>query len=632
MQHIKEVRVVFKTHLDVGFTNLASKVVEQYFEQFIPNVFSLKSENFSWTVGSWLIHEFLRKSDAEAVRKMEEAINNGRICWHAFPFTAYTEFMDRELLEYGLSLSKSLDQRFGKKTTAAKMTDVPGHTKAIIESLAKNGIKFLHLSKNPACIAPDVPQMFRWRDDAGNEIVVMYDKTYDSEICEIPGTNKAVLLSYTNDNLGPPPLESIENLFVDLQKRFPNAKIVASDLNAIGEIACSIAHTLPIVTEEMGDTWIHGVGVDPRNVSNYRAMLRLRKNFSDEDREKANDGILLVSEHTWGVDEKSYLKDHGNFIRTEFEAARKTPIYKFMEESWQEQRDYITNTVNSLSESAKRQAKEAISEYKTDMPDLTKFEKISDPFSPFSCGSYNLAFNGQGAICLLEKGETVLADQNHLWFAPMYEVFGNEDYDSFIQQYTTSQPDWAIEDLTKVGMGSANKKRLEALPELMGVYQKENVIVAVMEMLGDVHEKFGAPKTMTTTFEFFDNELKVDFAWYNKPANRVAEAIWLGVCLKENNLLLNKIGQWIDPLTVVKNGSRALHAVGCGSGIKAGKISIETLDSALVAPGETSLLNFDNAQPDLEKGLHFNLYNNIWGTNFSMWYDEDARFRFIIRF
>ena len=40
------------------------------------------------------------------------------------------------------------------------------------------------------------------------------------------------------------------------------------------------------------------------------------------------------------------------------------------------------------------------------------------------------------------------------------------------------------------------------------------------------------------------------------------------------------------------------------------------------------LLNFTNDLPKLEHGMHFNLYNNLWGTNFPMWYEEDMRFRF----
>ena len=29
-------------------------------------------------------------------------------------------------------------------------------------------------------------------------------------------------------------------------------------------------------------------------------------------------------------------------------------------------------------------------------------------------------------------------------------------------------------------------------------------------------------------------------------------------------------------------------------------------------------------------GVHFCLLNNLWGTNFPMWFEEDCRFRFKI--
>jgi hypothetical protein len=58
--------------------------------------------------------------------------------------------------------------------------------------------------------------------------------------------------------------------------------------------------------------------------------------------------------------------------------------------------------------------------------------------------------------------------------------------------------------------------------------------------------------------------------------------------------------------------------------------AIESLDAPLVAPGLPSLLNFTNLQPALKHGMHFLLYDNLWGTNFPMWNDEDARFRFTL--
>ncbi len=55
---------------------------------------------------------------------------------------------------------------------------------------------------------------------------------------------------------------------------------------------------------------------------------------------------------------------------------------------------------------------------------------------------------------------------------------------------------------------------------------------------------------------------------------------------------------------------------------------IETLDSPLFALGEKSALNFSRALPDLSRGVHCNLFNNAWGTNYIMWFGEDMRSRF----
>jgi hypothetical protein len=82
----------------------------------------------------------------------------------------------------------------------------------------------------------------------------------------------------------------------------------------------------------------------------------------------------------------------------------------------------------------------------------------------------------------------------------------------------------------------------------------------------------------------------------------------------------------------VENGNRHLHAVGKGvAGSLAGsELSISPLDSALVAPGAPSMLDFNNSQPDLSKGMYFCLLDNLWGTNFPMWFEEDCRFRFVV--
>lgn len=61
-----------------------------------------------------------------------------------------------------------------------------------------------------------------------------------------------------------------------------------------------------------------------------------------------------------------------------------------------------------------------------------------------------------------------------------------------------------------------------------------------------------------------------------------------------------------------------------------GRVQITTLDAPLVCPGEPRLLQFDQTFAPLDGGMHFNLHNNVWGTNFPMWVEGDAQFRFTL--
>ncbi|MFN8562306.1 MAG: hypothetical protein U0703_11960 [Anaerolineae bacterium] len=144
------VHLVFKTHLDIGFTNYAADVVQTYFRKFIPQAVALaertrdREQRFRWTTGAWLIYAYLEQASLEERRRMEAAIAAGDICWHALPFTTHSELIDESLWRFGLSYGQVLDRRFGKQTIAAKMTDVPGHTRALVPLLAEAGSLTAH--------------------------------------------------------------------------------------------------------------------------------------------------------------------------------------------------------------------------------------------------------------------------------------------------------------------------------------------------------------------------------------------------------------------------------------------------------------------------------------------------------
>ena len=41
-------------------------------------------------------------------------------------------------------------------------------------------------------------------------------------------------------------------------------------------------------------------------------------------------------------------------------------------------------------------------------------------------------------------------------------------------------------------------------------------------------------------------------------------------------------------------------------------------------------MEFTDALPDMSGGLHVVLHDNVWATNFPMWSEGDARFRFVL--
>lgn len=634
---IKKIIVIFKTHLDIGFTDFSEKVVQKYMGEFIPNSLSVAKQlresnsdaRLVWTTGSWLIHEYLRTHTGKEKDAIIHGIENGDIRWHGLPFTTHTELMSSKLFEYGLSISRSLDAQFGKRTIAAKMTDVPGHTRAIIPYLRKAGIEFLHIGVNPASTVPEVPPIFRWKAENGELLTVMYQMDY-GEFSPIGDSDTAVYFAHTGDNIGVQSVEDIKQIFADLKEKMPDAEIVAGDLNDLALAVRKIEDTLPVVTDEIGDSWIHGVGTDPKKVSQFRALERLYENFTDEkDKDALARGLVMIPEHTWGMDVKLHLADHNHYDRSSFEQVRGVKEnYLNMEASWREQRNYLYNAIKEMSETGQQEALRFIAEASRDEASITgmKEYKIGECIT---FDDYKISFNKKGELDFLSKGNCIIADEEHRLIHICYEQFSGADYKRFFSQYNRLNVEWAREDNMKIGMENAASERYLFEPCEAKVYYDREHVVVLYQFDSFAYEKCGCPKRMDMVITPCGGNLSFDVAWFEKPANRIAEAIWVGFHPIASNKKISKLSTLIEPDRVVPKGQCRLHATDYG--VVYDELSIETIDTALVAPQEPSLLNFcDDKSRDSK--VYFNLYNNIWGTNFPMWYEEDARFRFVLAF
>lgn len=634
MQNIKKIFLLFKTHLDLGFTDFAETVLEKYRTQYIPNALQTAKElrksggkeRLVWTTGSFLIWDYLHHVSQEQQKEMEEAIKAGDISWHGLPFTTHTELMNGPLFEYGLSLSQELDDRFGRKTIGAKMTDVPGHTIAMVPYLEKAGISFLHIGVNPASTVPDVPEVFRWQYE-GSEIVVMYNRDY-GRFTMIPGTDTAVYFAHTGDNHGPQSPDAIRQVYQELAEKYPDAELCAADLNILAQEVLTVKKDLPIFTEEIGDTWIHGVGCDPWKVRQFRELLRRETEWTVSERNKAFQELLMVPEHTWGMDVKTHLADHEHYIRSEFEQVRKNaPNYQRIEASWKEQRDYVNRAVKALS--PKHQADMEV--FGEDVyPGQDGFFPV-DAAAEHSVMGWTICFGTDGSLRKLERNGKIYADNFHRWGEVLYENYTPEDYQKFYQTYATCDVDWAREDFGKIGMEKAISRKIQTVPVLTELLRKENEFLVRMEMNGTAHELYGAPAKWEMRIKFTEEQISFTLRWMEKPACRVPEAIWCGFCPAESleNSRIRKLGKWINPLNVCNGGGRHLHATDFG--VKWENGALETLDTALISVGNPKVMPYTREPVHPEEGFWFNLENTIWGTNFVMWYDEDASFRWVFQ-
>ncbi len=630
------IHLVFKTHLDIGFTDHAVKVRRQYHEQFIPQAIATAShfynENperpaFIWTTGAWLIWDHLNSQDSTRVRELEQAIERGLITWHGLPFTTHTELMTPALFKAGLSYSQELDRRFGRQTIAAKMTDVPGHTLGMVPLMAEAGLKFLHLGVNTASPVPDVPPIFRWQAPAGEEIVVMYQGSYGAT--DFPaGDSIGLSFAHTNDNIGPQSVGQAVEALRHMAHEFPQAEIKASTLDTFGAEMWERRAQFPIVTQEIGDSWIHGTGTDPQKLRHFRALGRLYDGFVTDltpQRSAFGRALTMVAEHTWGVDIKTYLRDEHAWDRPDFEAARQSDYrFHYAEASWAEQRAYLDAAVNELDVADRARAEAALAQ--TSVP--AEIQKGSGERLVSNGWIAELdAVTGDISALISPNGKRIDGTSGSL------SGYRHENYDwselqTHLESYLQHRQEWAVLDHDKSGLNRARTAQTARhVPHWGGISSDGTRVYG--HMAQTAHEVLGAPSRHELILRGIDNShAEITLVLRDKLANRLPEAGFLtltphGVSEWE----LEKLGLWHKSENVVTRGGGQLQAV---TALRSAGIRFDLIDSALVAPAGSAFMPFQPQIPDFAAGVRINLYNNKWGTNFPMWWEGDLVSRIVV--
>ena len=656
---VKRVLVMFKCHLDVGYIDTQAAVVGKYFDEYFPRAMQVAAamrasgtDRYVWTTGSWLLYEYLEQISSEKRGAVEQAVAAGDLAWHALPFTWESEIMDRSMIEGALGLSQSLDRRFGRTTIAGKASDVVGQSRGVVGPLAAQGVKLLDIGANDICTFPDAPALFDWQDPEGASLIVMYHHHY-GDVVRVPDSDLAISVAMLGDNMGPHSVEEASKVYADLRKQFPQARVMAASLSDIAAAIEPFRQKLPVVTQEIGDTWIYGIPSDPVKMARYREVARLRKEWLAQGKFRVGDTtdcvllqrLLLCTEHTWGID-AALIKDYQHYTPRDL-MALDLPLFRKAETSWAEKRKNIDDGVANLPAPLQREAHDRLRA-------LQPVEPERAGLHPHAAGSeiktahWVVALDPKtGAIQKLRARSTgrEWASADHPLASFTYQTLSKADFDRYYNDYVLIQAPWSKRELGKPNIEKIGAKHREWAPSLTDCWsgKVEGGYRALAQLrIDDAEaEKSGLvawPEKMYIELFLPDAEpvVRINLLCFDKMANRLPEAMWISfrpLAPEPKGWMLEKVDRWVSPFDVIRGGNRQMHAVSNTVRYQdaQGSLAIETLDSPVVALGEMLPIYYSPAQPDIAKGIHFNLFNNAWGTNYVQWFGEDTRFRFVLR-
>lgn len=660
---LKKIILVFKSHFDIGFTDLAENVIRGYGGKMLREVIETcrATENmgplrYVWTMPSWPLYYIADHCDPDLKPELDRLIRNGQIVWHALPFTSHTDICAPEEYAAALQYARELSERYQKPyPVAGKMTDVPGHGLMLPELLSQTGIRFLHLGCNEFATPPDVPRLFYWQSPQGGRVLTMYSKGGYGTSLLPPGDWDFpvwMALMHTQDNCGPQTAEILNGLVEKARRAYPDAEIICGTMDEFCRDLeqCDLSD-IPVISDDLADTWIHGIGSYPREVSDLRknrikahAVHRTYAKYLLEGGKplpeleplwkQYYEQTALFEEHTWGADVKTWLGPDRVYEKEEFLKALQTEPYRFMERSWKEQQDRMIRAADILSKIEKYF-------HQPEIPQTAKNEIHYTNFKDHlraETDRYRLCFNiNNGMIESIEdlKLHTPIlkSQKGHGVFSYQYDRAGIEDVTEFLRKYGYRFTDWGILDYGRSKYPEC--KHLSFSPIFDG-YETLPDCILFRFHTNESSEMFGDCRNLTLTVTFpADGTIDVKLDLHEKQASPFIEAGSFIIPLaEESRFLLGRPCAAVDPeKQIVRCANHSYYCLE-NKVTASGKNSVVTVfpqDTPLMAIGSSGLYEYE---PEFPKGRHpemwFNLFNNMWGTNFPQWIEGDFSYHFTI--
>ena len=236
---------------------------------------------------------------------------------------------------------------------------------------------------------------------------------------------------------------------------------------------------LPVVTAEIGDTWIYGCASDPGKVARFRETMRLRREWIGRKAFAVGDAtdramlrrLLLAAEHTWGTDTKAYV-DYDHYKPADLRTVLDTGGYAVMEESWREKRGDITQGVAELPDSLKNEANARLERLRAAQLSIDGMLR-HDIATPIDGKFFTVLFDaGTGAIVGLRHRASgrEFASAAHPLALFTYQTLSAANYVAYRKRYVKSEEDWAMKDFGKPGVERFGAMAREWHPRVAGCW------------------------------------------------------------------------------------------------------------------------------------------------------------------
>ncbi|WP_373354609.1 DUF5054 domain-containing protein [Pseudoroseicyclus sp. CXY001] len=630
--------VLFKPDLRLGRSALAMNVRRRWHEHIIPMALDTAAlvardgdgaPGFVWTVDAWVIADHLATQEPEEVARLEQAIEEGRVAWHALPFTLHAELTSPELFAEALGIALRLDGRFGRRTRCAAMTGLQGLSIGAVDILAAAGVDFLHLQVDPALPTPDVPPVFRWRSPKGSEIVVAM-AGYDAATIRPMGLEIGLASARVAPNGAPPDVAEVIATCQALGERY-GLEPRAATLEDFWEALAPVRDRLPLVTAEIGDTMIHGPGAAPKRLAAFLAAQRLHAALPEgEERHRLGATLLELAEPSWGLDSAVFLRDSDAWDRRAFSAARAAGgAFRLLEDSWAEKDAVILKATRALPPEIR-----AVLSPPPAAPDLRPEAPLA---GEHRLGALTLSFDtSSGVLRSLRRGsETIFAarpDGPGL-FGFVHEGFSAADIEGYLASFLTEhafRPAYEKAGLAAAATGTSGRFEMQDPRAAM----VGDTLWVGARLAPEAITAFGAPERVLIGYRARGEGIEVDLHLIGKGANRLPEAGFFTFAPHHGlePKLLCKMGVEIEPRNVVSDGNRQLHAITGVRGLAATgwHYRLTTFDAPLYCPGGQPFLPHVTGLPASGAGGRFVLYNNKAAGAYPQWCEGDLSFRFAL--